>query len=124
GNWTSGRGDARVVRNRTRQARQGTEGRQFTGGDVKQRSRHPRATCDVKSVGRCSLGGGRQCARWAISGSVPWVAFFFEAHMTPFLPRLGGAMAVAVLLVAASPAEAQCTTIGGKGTSGNLDSAR
>jgi hypothetical protein len=44
--------------------------------------------------------------------------------MTPFLPRLGGAMAVAVLLVAASPAEAQCTTIGGKGTSGNLDSAR
>jgi hypothetical protein len=44
--------------------------------------------------------------------------------MTPFMHRLGGAMAVAVLLAAASPAEAQCTTIGGKGTAGSLDSAR
>jgi len=38
--------------------------------------------------------------------------------------RLGGAIAAAVLLAAANPAQAQCTTIGGKGTGGSLDSAR
>jgi hypothetical protein len=44
--------------------------------------------------------------------------------MTPLMHRLGGAMAAAVLLAAANPAQAQCTTIGGKGTGGSLDSAR
>ena len=44
--------------------------------------------------------------------------------MTPTLTRLGGATVVAVLLALASPAAAQCTTIGGKGTAGSLDSAR
>src|SRR5262245_45886774 len=43
--------------------------------------------------------------------------------MTPLMSRLGGVMA-ALLMSAASPAQAQCTTIGGKGTGGSLESAR
>src|SRR5262245_63037403 len=46
--------------------------------------------------------------------------------MTPFIARLGnaGPAALIVLLAAASPARAQCTTIGGKGTAGSLESAQ
>ena len=44
--------------------------------------------------------------------------------MTPFKPRLTGAVCVAIGVAAASPAAAQCTTMGGKGTGGSLDSAR
>ncbi|RPI31702.1 MAG: hypothetical protein EHM67_17460 [Hyphomicrobiaceae bacterium] len=38
--------------------------------------------------------------------------------------RLTGALAAAVLVVATSSAQAQCNTIGGKGTGGSLESAR
>lgn len=44
--------------------------------------------------------------------------------LTPGLTRgLAGALA-ALVLAAASSAQAQCTTIGGKGTGGSLDSAQ